>query len=353
MSTYIQSGTTVRIYDSAVRTFASLPIGTYVVEFDKFSGFYLREVDDLKNTEKVYGRREGKVAKVFRSWDASDRSLGVLLSGDKGQGKTMFLRMLAEIAIPQGLPVIRVTQNFPGIAAFLDELGTAVVVFDEFEKVFDQRDDEGNMQAQFLSLFDGVSRAKRMYVVTVNDLQDVSDFLVNRPGRLLYHFRFDYPDPDAVREYLRDKVPHIGEKTLQAAVDFSLNVPINYDHLRAIAGEILTDPDAPFSEIIEDLNIKAVDSSRFRIVVTYADGSVLRSEVNIDLRDADGDYIYVRNGKRTFSAYVYPAQFIRTPDGKIIVPPDAVSMDGEKDVPTNITLELVRQRSFSYSSMAL
>lgn len=64
-----------------------------------------------------------------------DRNLGVILSGDKGIGKSMFGRMLSEMAVASGYPVLIVDTYYPGISSYLDSIQQEVVVFfDEFDK---------------------------------------------------------------------------------------------------------------------------------------------------------------------------------------------------------------------------
>ena len=130
-TTYIETGGHVRVYDDAVRTHQVFPLGTYRVHFTSKEGFSLIKVDDLTvGTERVYGGLERKVAKIFRSYALSDRSLGVMLSGDKGIGKTLFLRMVAEEARDQALPVVIVSEANRGILELLDRLGECLSVFD-------------------------------------------------------------------------------------------------------------------------------------------------------------------------------------------------------------------------------
>ena len=49
--------------------------------------------------EEVFGGRESKIDMIYKAYDASESSTGVLLSGGKGIGKTLFSRMLATKAI--------------------------------------------------------------------------------------------------------------------------------------------------------------------------------------------------------------------------------------------------------------
>lgn len=333
--TYIETGNSVRVYDSAVITHDTMPLGTYKVCFDQMSGYSLARVADLLvGGEKVYGDREQKVSKIFRHYAASKRSLGVMLSGDKGQGKSLFLREVAEVAYQNEMPVVVVTSDSAGLADFLSTLGECVIIFDEFEKVFPLRGGEGDSrQHQFLSLFDGLSSVKRIYCVTVNSLPDVSSYFVNRPGRFHYHLRFDYPTSAEVRQYLLDQAPLAPLDEIEAAVRFSRKVNINYDHLRAVAIEI-NDPSAVFADAIQDLNIKNLEESHCTVLVTYADGVVARGTTRLDLFAENGAYtvLWVQGGTHTESISFSPESIVYHQHGGMEVPVGEVTFGSSGDL---------------------
>ena len=284
MSNIISVGDTYRLFGSEVKTHKDLPAGTYTVQFNPMDGFSLSRVTDLKvGNEKVYGSRDVKVDKIMHSFRAMNRSLGVMLSGDKGQGESLFLRMLADKAVDTGLPVIRVTRDYSGLADFIDSLGECMVVFDEFEKVFQAKGEDGNRQNQFLSMFDGVSSVKRIYCITVNDLRSVSNYLVNRPGRFHYHMRFDYPGSEQIREYISDQAPEATDGQIDSIITFSKRVNLNYDHLRAIAFELNLAPKARVHEIIEDLNIKPMGDDLYAITIHFDGGGSLSTRDHLNL----------------------------------------------------------------------
>lgn len=358
-STYIETGGHVRVYDDAVRTHQAFPLGTYRVGFSAKEGFSLVRIQDLAvGTERVYGDRDKKVSKIFRSYSLSERSLGVMLSGDKGIGKSLFLRMVAEAAREQGLPVVVVTEDNDGIVDFLDSLDECLIVFDEFEKIFpvERRDLAGahNRQNQFLSLFDGLSSVRRIYCLSVNDIADVSTYLVNRPGRFHYHFRFDYPGPDEVRQYLIDQAPGADPVEIENVALFSRRARLNYDHLRAIAFE-LQQPQTLFSEIVDDLNIKSIEPSLYRIEARFPDGKVWSDEVEMNLFER-GDVsrtFELRNSTRSLFASFVPRDLIFEPDGGIFVPIDRLDLlddeDEEPEVyPAAVRLTLAGQSSYGF-----
>lgn len=358
--TYIETANTIRVYDSAVVSHKALPLGTYKVHFNPKEGFSLQRVPDLVvGSGRVYGTRERKVAKIFSSYYRTERSLGVMLSGDKGQGKSLFLRMVAERARDERIPVVLVTEDADGIAEFLDTLDECIIIFDEFEKVFPSGGsrghlDGGNRQNQFLSLFDGMSSVKRIYCLTVNEISDVSAYLVNRPGRFHYHLRFDYPTPDEVREYLNDQAPDASEEEVENAALFSRRVRLNYDHLRAIAFE-LNDAHALFAEIVEDLNIKAVEPSAYRVEARFSDGTIYSDEAMLNLHEKGtiNRTVEVRSKNRSLFISFTPKDLLFEEDGQIYIPTQKMDVLDEDDeipdeLPVRVTLSLIGQASYSF-----
>lgn len=114
----IKIGTKIEIYNDTVMTFNELPARAYIVRFEKMTGFYLDEYAEVEIKEdKIYGEHINKVKKVLRTYKAFNRNLGVILSGYKGIGKSLFARLLTVEAIKNGIPIIVVDKYIPGIAS--------------------------------------------------------------------------------------------------------------------------------------------------------------------------------------------------------------------------------------------
>ncbi|ALO79635.1 P-loop NTPase superfamily protein [Bacillus phage Hobo] len=280
----VNFGSTFKIYGDDLKTFDQLPAATYKVDFHPMQGFSLEKIDNFESKEqKIYGSHQDKIDKVLRSYGKFERSLGIILSGHKGMGKSMFVQLIAEAVVAKGIPVIMVTKAYPGIADFIEEIDQeALVVFDEFEKMFNPRNDKAETQDNLLGLFDGTSQKKRMYAITVNDLYKVNEFMLSRPGRFHYHIRFDYPTATEIEIYLRDKIEPKYYGQIKQVVSFANRVKLNYDSLRAIAFEL--NEGYPFRAAIGDLNILATDSQRYDVKVTLGNGKVFdlkRKEINL------------------------------------------------------------------------
>lgn len=296
----IQIGSRFEIYGDDLRTYDLLPPQTYVVRFEKMTGFYLEQHAPLAVGEKIYGVHQQKVDKVLDAFGRFGRSLGVILSGKKGIGKSLFAKLLGAKAVEKGLPVIIVEQYIPGIASYIESIEQeAMVLFDEFDKTFSGRNDNStpNPQDSLLSLFDGVASGKKLFVVTCNDLYRLNDFLVNRPGRFHYHFRFERPGDEEIREYLQDKLEERYWPEIDAVINFSRRVELNYDCLRAIAFELSSG--AAFSEVIKDMNIVNIGVCNYNLALHLDNRAVLTaSDCALDMFDQEeAEEVWLKNSR--------------------------------------------------------
>lgn len=284
----ISTGAGYKIYDNSLKTYDQLPAQAYSVAFDQQTGFSLVEYSDIQIKEKTYGVHETKVQKVANAFERAERNLGVILSGDKGIGKSLFAKMLAVEGIKRGYPLIVIEHYIPTIADFINSIDQPIyVLFDEFDKTFggrrEDRDSIGDPQTEMLTLFDGVAQGKKMFIITCNNLSNLNDYLVNRPGRFHYHFRFDYPDATAITEYLADK--GIEKDEIDKVIAFASKVKLNYDCLRAISFELETGD--KFEDAIADLNIINTQAETYSIIAYFEDGSRIKTKDRMDLFSGD------------------------------------------------------------------
>lgn len=298
MMNVVNSGSKYQIYGEDIKTYKSLPIMSYDVDFNKFTGFYLSSRPDLiTNEEKIYGSHEEKVNKVMRSFAATDRNFGIILSGQKGIGKSLFARVLAQAAINNGFPVVTVSTYIPGIADFLMSIEQEIVViFDEFEKTFGEKEGS-DPQEEMLSLFDGLDNGKKLFVITCNEVGRLNSYLLNRPGRFHYHFNITNPSDAEVREYMTDKLKPEYHSEIDRIVNFSRTINITYDYLRAIAFEL--NLGSTLEDALGDLNITRTSDVRFDYLVTTVDGRMYSAAAQrLDLYSKDNvwDRVYGDKG---------------------------------------------------------
>ena len=275
----VESGKRYRIFNNAITTYDQLPPKTYRVDYDPETRiFSLLEAHDFEIPEtKIYGQHLDKVKKVLNSMDKMNRNLGVILSGDKGIGKSRFSKCLGLKARKKGIPVILVNEYHEGIANFLEEIEqTVMILFDEYDKTFDEK--KHNCQAEMLSLFDGVSAGKKLFVITCNEIQSLSQYLINRPGRFHYHFRFLYPTADEIRDYMEDKLDKQYYDEIENVIAFSVRMNLNYDCLRSIAFEL--NNGLKFQEAINDLNIIRISQYKnIKIIVEFENQATLSGKI--------------------------------------------------------------------------
>jgi len=294
----VNTGEVYRFYGDDLKIYDRLPAQVYNVGFHKMMGFSLEEGTALEIKEKVYGVHMNKVFKVLNGFKLVDRNFGVILSGDKGIGKSLCAKMIAIEGIKRGYPVILVKKYFNGLADFLDQIEQeAIIIFDEFDKTYldntSETEDRTAPQDELLSLLDGMNCGKKLFVITCNSLYKLSDYLINRPGRFHYHLRFEYPTDMEIREYLQDKIPQEYWSEINAVVDFSHRVNLNYDCLRAIAFELCTGES--FVNAIQDLNIINIGRRTYNLELVFENGETVKTRGNLDLFDPEGESVYFRD----------------------------------------------------------
>jgi hypothetical protein len=209
MTRFFRSGNdyTVRV-DGAVDIFDQLPAKTFTIKKNDFTGeMYFQVIPDLEVPTKIYGNspveKSVRIIRTFIDRYDDSKSTGVLLTGDKGSGKTLLTKVLASEMISIGNPVIIINEPWCG-QKFNELIGAikqqTMVLFDEFEKVYDEDD-----QKSLLTLLDGTINSSKLFVMTSNS-RNINEFLTNRPGRIYYTFEYNGLDIDFVEEYANDKL---------------------------------------------------------------------------------------------------------------------------------------------------
>ena len=165
----------------------------YLFNFDSFGNCWLEDIEEFKMPEKIYDI-DTDMRKIFKkSFVHNDTNLGILLTGNKGQGKSITAKLLCQ---EMNLPVIILNKQIPidvGFITFLKNIEQDYILFiDEFEKLFKvNRSNNGDKndyhsQESFLSFMDGVitTEHKIMFLLTTNE--HVNEFLINRPSRIKF-----------------------------------------------------------------------------------------------------------------------------------------------------------------------
>lgn len=234
-SYFLKNGNRYRVTtDDALDLHETLPVGTYFVRFSMDFGFYLESTDDFRTPNTIYGSTERDAERILKTFEQRSGSTGCLLCGSKGSGKTLLAKLIASKAAEKNIPTLIVNAPFQGdnfntfLATITQEV---VVVFDEFEKVYEKDDQKG-----LLTILDGVVGNKKLYVMTANDLYRIEAHLKNRPGRFYYLMEFKGVTQEFIREYCELNL--VNQDYIEKIVILStLFYEFNFDMLQALVEE--------------------------------------------------------------------------------------------------------------------
>lgn len=361
MKTVSSDGHTYDLYFTDIKMYESLPADYYSVRYEERRGFYLEKQDPfvIKDT-KVYGVNDIKISKVLNTFAKVNKNLGIILSGLKGMGKSLFAKQLAIQMVNKGYPVITVDRYIQGVEEFLKRMDQEVMIlFDEFDKTFfDPENTRGinDPQTYILGLFDGIDVGKKLFVITCNDIDNLSDYIVNRPGRFHYHFTFDTPSKSDIIEYLNDNLSEDltdKEKVIQDLLKFDRFYSLNYDTLRSIVFEL--NNGYSLAETLDDLNIINQGYNAYTPMITYSKENHTtvtikceRVKINILGNNYSNMSLYdYDNGSYYGTIKINPSKlFVNNNDIFEIDPKEVVIVSDDKDDDINCINTVIKKLEF-------
>ena len=253
MAYFLKNGTSFRVSSKeAMDLHEKLPAGNYTVAVDMMGNFYLESIDDFEIPTKMYGNTLRHTDRIINSFWKRPQQTGVLLNGEQGSGKTLLAKNISVELAKEGVPTIVINRDWTGDGFFklLQDIDQpCVVLFDEFEKVYDRE-----KQEEILTLLDGVFGSKKLYILTVNDKWRVDSHMRNRPGRIFYLIDFKGLDQVFIREYCEDNLNN-KQYIDQICSLTSLFGEFNFDMLKALVEEMNRYNETP-TEALEMLNAK-------------------------------------------------------------------------------------------------
>lgn len=191
----------------------------YDLNYDRYQEtFHLTLNDDLNMPPKLYeiANNAKFVKRVLDFFNkTSKQTTGVMLYGEKGTGKSVTAKQIAQ---QSGLPIFVVNEScrFGDLNKFFKQFTTPVCcLFDEVEKNFNTE--------SLLGFLDGIEKtAKKLVVMTCNERDKTSKYLEDRCSRIRYAKSYTFEnnlklldclledssviDKEGVRNFIRERV---------------------------------------------------------------------------------------------------------------------------------------------------
>jgi len=274
--------------DNSVQLLDKLETGVYHVHLSTTGFFLTKDVYELQIPNILFGDVKYNMNRVFNTFMSKDSNTGVLLSGEKGSGKTMLAKLLSKHCYKHDIPTIIIDKYYPGIAEFVSTIDQkALVLIDEFEKVCGHED----AQNEFLTMLDGTHVSNKLFLFTVNNTYYLSQYLINRPGRVHYHIKFNGVDEKFIVEYCNEELDN--KEYIQDIVSISKLVnKFNFDMLKSIVFECNLYKDSPIKLAkILNINIDNVDSMFDFEIKDNKTGHVYTGKINANLFGSNSIYL--------------------------------------------------------------
>ena len=229
----------------------------YNLKYERYNARYFFEEDgDLNLTFKIYNTEEDVklMNRIVTQYNNSSRqTTGAIFAGVPGTGKTV---MAKQIAKKSNLPIIVVQPTTPtgNITDFFTKFNKEVcIIFDEIDK-----DENHWSTGDLLGFLDGVqSTAKKLVLMTCNNLDTVNKFLRDRCSRIRYLKIFEANENKKfLKELMIDK-GITNEEEVNKTYDFVVNnfTTLSIDNIISFIEEKLLFPDLTNEELIEDMNV--------------------------------------------------------------------------------------------------
>lgn len=253
MTYFLRKGNTFRpASEKSLDLHDQLPVGTYTLKQDTFGNFFFEIIENFSFNSKRYGDNIKNTDRIINTFLSREQSTGVMLAGEKGSGKSLLAKTIAIKAHELGIPTLVINEPWAGESfnQLIQSINQpCVVLFDEFEKVYDRNDQE-----KILTLLDGVYPSKKLFVLTCNDKYRVDHHMRNRPGRIFYMIDFKGLSSEFITEYCQDNLENKTHIETICKLS-SLFGEFNFDMLKALIEEMNRYNESP-QEAMTILNAK-------------------------------------------------------------------------------------------------
>ena len=259
MTYFLKDGNNFRVFDNeAIDIQDTLPVGNYIIsEYAISKELYLEKVESFALPSKIYGETLKQVEKILNTYKNRSGNTGVLLSGEKGSGKSLLAKLISTNAAHECIPTLVINSPYKGdsFGKLLQNIKQdCIIIFDEFEKIYDN-----NEQEEILTILDGTFSSKKLFIFTCNDRWRINPQMRNRPGRIFYAIDFSGLEENFIREYCKEHLSN--EKYIEEICNLTrMFNAFNFDMLKAITEEVNRYDESPL-QAIKMLNIKVEEDS--------------------------------------------------------------------------------------------
>jgi hypothetical protein len=201
-----------------------------IVVSDRSQVHLVHDRDRFTMPSKFYGAHQEIVQDVLQAISSTEASVGVLLVGEKGNGKSLCMEDLANHAIDAGRPVLRITNAVPKeVLTYVHQtIGAAAFMFDEFATTYF----EAKHRNELIDFFSDKAMVNCLFLVAQGDEQKIPSDYQNRPGRFLFRIKVSNPSPAVIEEIVTDL--NINPKLHDTLVEYCVSAELNMDSIRSV-----------------------------------------------------------------------------------------------------------------------
>ncbi|MEZ8292364.1 hypothetical protein AB6D11_00775 [Vibrio splendidus] len=273
---YIDTGSKVlQIPHQTTAPLDAVPPAVYTLSSENEQLYLQRHLPQFELPKELFGNIQSDCDRLLFQYDESNE-VSALLTGIKGAGKTLLSQLFSNAMIERKVPVILVNHLCAEpntIKNFLYSLGNVCVIFDEYTKTF------GEHQTQMLDFFSGPMCCKRATLVIENKVNDICEYMLDRPGRLMYHYSYKKLNLDTVKQVCM----HFGldEGVTAHVLTYSARVhSLGMDTLRTLVDQVIIESkrldmseQANFMALVQVLNIPYHDLNEleFTTLIMYGE----------------------------------------------------------------------------------
>lgn len=216
--------------------------------------------------KKMYGRMKNDVIRIWNNYVFSIKEgrggNGAIFIGHKGSGKTEAAYNIGNLAIDNGIPVIKIVNIKADmeLIGFISTLGNCMLLFDEFGKNFSR-----DLQEKMLTLLSDKTLGVKLCIVTENEIHQLSSYIIGRPGRFLELLNYSRVDRSVIDEVCDEY--NVRKKFYDELIAcYNKAVVFSFDYLQAFVIQHLRYPEDTVEHMLTFLNVDLVTSDKYYFI---------------------------------------------------------------------------------------